>query len=1330
MLSLAIEDQDPFLETVKSALQDSNQSSLGDIVTKTLMPTKHRDHFARAIDVYALQIGYCRRLLEEASFSQVALETYRAEYLLNIQADPLEKIGNSTHELSTEEMDILNNASKWDPGKTPSAVKKEWESLKELEQETPFAQPKILFCCNLLTQESFDASFLEKINGEYQSDLQKLFDEFSESFEEQIKCKGQMYEPKTKCFIDIRSTDSKNLQVEAFKQKIFQTERPIYEKWTPALTPHEVFEQNNTIEEILKQASIACTTLTESTAEEIYEQTQIHRETRKKIFEQWSLQKSILHRQTFSVYQIPYYNLVKQGTRKPLIKRFEQDKIKRKDRLNFLKKHAPEILHIACANNQLNILQFLIEKIRMPQLRNEAGYYPIHYAVIGSRQGERPVCLNYLLTKGGNVNARGPFAYTPLHVAVMYGRLDLVDVLYQQGAHVDGIVEAAHFHVKPIHLAATRGEMGIVAFLITHGANPFVLNQERHSPLVEAILENNKTTIMTFFRHGIWLNASDRALLTEHLESTKSLSADDQQILDNPSSSDKPPSSDEPTTLEEPQPPKSAFEKMPEEKITSLLALSDNLIIDERDRSVLLQGTANSHALSLDNYLKGIWDLFYIDSKILMVCTVQETCASKLLNTDSFDPDIIKTMDHQYTIMIKVIPDLVKVYKLPTPSQSHIKNHKRWCLPSTPNTARIQIDAYEKECSDTVIITLQTPSDAQAIASASLPIAPASPPYQIRESQADPYEIIQQRLLTDLLEDKSFSLKAIEDVNQEYRKSIALLEIPADLALPEGFDIAMTFGAHLTPKWVLDFVHKAQETLRSIQRNCDKLFVRASNLKFAFDLGTSESFLLQQQEKGEISQNKHPDYYKLFRLCVEQDSTGIEVWNRDWQDHLLEACPKAFHIVCANNTLELAGYLLESIPNIPMLPDEYGRYPIHYAMLLTDILREDFIQRLINRGADINAIDDAFWTPMHLACARGDLDLVKLLVTLGASLQGLKGYDTPLHVAASRNRPAVVCYLLEQPPEKKVDVSALNQNGHTPVGAALLEGHLNIVNLFIKQEHYLSVQDIHAKDNSGSTAAHVACARGDLGLLKFLVGYDAPLQEANKDFDTPLHVAAFGDKPDVVCYLLAQGVDIHPLNQMGHTPLVSGILEGHLDIAKVFSEQGYWLRPEDKAILVAYLEHIAPIVCDSNLMAVIFKNISRCVTLEREVMRLIGCELSPHPSLEESHEVLVPQPVSSDLETPSIPPNSPMQTQVLVPLASETDTTAHLPSGPITYADQATALLYAAGATIMAHVPAAPTMPAALQTPLHYLYRSAIKPAVLTNSSNTTPPPAFSTPLP
>ncbi|MBP6104618.1 MAG: ankyrin repeat domain-containing protein [Gammaproteobacteria bacterium] len=1263
MLSLPPEEQGAFLKKVEFYLKESNQQSLANIVSKTLMPTKHRDFFARSIDVYDLQIKYCSRLLEEESFDETILENLHVDYQTNIQAESLEKLEKTSTELPEEEIAILNQASKWKPGKTPTEVQKELESLRALDQKTPVAAQKIVYCINLLATASFDTVFLEKIKKEYQSELENLFNQFLESFKDQIKHKDQIYDSEEKIFVNIQSKDDKNLQLEKFKTKLFANELPIYRTWKPSLTPLDVFSHRTAIEELREDASSTCETLAEAVTIETSEQSEIHQETRDKIFLQWSQERATLQRFTFSAYQQPYYNIVSKGSINDLKKRFKKDKIQ--DRLTYLKLHAPEILNIACTNNRLNMLRYLIEKTQMPQQKNNAGYYPIHYAVIGSKKGEGTAVLEYLLAHKADVNARGPFGYTPLHVAIMCDRLDLVIFLHQHGAHVDGIVEKEHYRLKPIHLASECQRVNIVGYLLQHGADPFVLNQERQSSLAKAILENNKVMIITFFRDGVWLTDLDRIFLNEHLKRENDLN------------------------------------NMPEKTIGSLLTLENDLKINDYDRSVLTE--VHIDTLSIDNYLKGIWDEFHILRKKTQIYALQEKYTSQLLSKP-FDPNIIQDLQNKYEIMIEAILILEPIGNFSVPNEDHVKIHQQWRLPLTPNEAKKQMVAYENDPNKPIIIALKKRG--------------SDSPYET----ADPYETIQQNFLKKkLLAQKTFLPLVIEGIQAEYHT--ALQSIQSTIVLPEEPGLDMTFSIDLSPEEAFDLLEKRRESLPITEKNRDKLFVRATNLKLAFDLGTSESFLIQQQEKGEISQNKHPDYYQIFRLCVEQDLMGLEAWNSDWQDHLLEACPKAFHIACANNTLTLADALLGTIP-IPMFPDEYGRYPIHYAMLLTKECRHHFIARLIHNNADINATDDAFWTPMHVACARDDLDLVKLLVTLGASLQGVKGYDTPLHVAASRNKPEVVRYLLEQPPEKKVHVSALNQNGHTPVGVALLEGHLNIVKLFIEQEHYLSVQDIHAKNDYDSTASHLACARGDLDLLTFLVGYDAPLQEANKDGDTPLHVGAFHNHPEVVFYLLKQRVDALALNQSDHTPLVSAILEGHLDVAKVFLEQGYWLRPQDKAILVAYLEHIAPIVCDSNLMAVTFKNISLCVTLEKRVMELIGYKLSAHPSLNESYEALLAPPVPSNAQEQSVPSNSTPTETILS--TSETDRALSLTQEPITsYADQATALLYSAGvkigAKIRANVPTTPTMAAALQRPLHYLYRSTLNPEVLTNSSNTTP---------
>ncbi len=54
------------------------------------------------------------------------------------------------------------------------------------------------------------------------------------------------------------------------------------------------------------------------------------------------------------------------------------------------------------------------------------------------------------------------------------------------------------------------------------------------------------------------------------------------------------------------------------------------------------------------------------------------------------------------------------------------------------------------------------------------------------------------------------------------------------------------------------------------------------------------------------------------------------------------------------------------------------------------------------------------WTPLHLACSQGHLEIVKILLTLGgAKVNILAGeHGTPLHCAARAGKVQIVSYLL------------------------------------------------------------------------------------------------------------------------------------------------------------------------------------------------------------------------------------------------------------------------------------------------------------------------------
>ena len=117
--------------------------------------------------------------------------------------------------------------------------------------------------------------------------------------------------------------------------------------------------------------------------------------------------------------------------------------------------------------------------------------------------------------------------------------------------------------------------------------------------------------------------------------------------------------------------------------------------------------------------------------------------------------------------------------------------------------------------------------------------------------------------------------------------------------------------------------------------------------------------------------------------------------------------------------------------------DEHGQTALHYAALA---LRAKVVALLLERGAEVDAVDALAGTPLHVACdvrladPAEQLAVLRLLLDLGANVNAVANHDvTPLHRATRARNPAAVKLLLEH----GAAVDARDARGSTPLRRAV-----------------------------------------------------------------------------------------------------------------------------------------------------------------------------------------------------------------------------------------------------------------------------------------------------
>ncbi|XP_068163381.1 ankyrin repeat domain-containing protein 16 [Antennarius striatus] len=261
--------------------------------------------------------------------------------------------------------------------------------------------------------------------------------------------------------------------------------------------------------------------------------------------------------------------------------------------------------------------------------------------------------------------------------------------------------------------------------------------------------------------------------------------------------------------------------------------------------------------------------------------------------------------------------------------------------------------------------------------------------------------------------------------------------------------------------------------------------------------------------------------------------------------------------------------------------NDYKR-PLHEAASMG---HQSCVRCLLQRGATVDCLKKADWTPLMMSCTRRNLDVIQELLSHGAdpALKNKDGWNS-FHIACREGHPLVVQHLLHVAPdiwrtESKIgrtplhtaamhgcqDVvrillerccppDSIDSCGVTPFMDAIRNGHVSVARLLL-ETHQVSPA---ATDNVGAQPVHQAAVTGQDEALRFLV------RELKVDVNqratgiqlTALHYAAKEGQTSTIKTLLELGADLHARDGKGRSALHMASVGQHVDAAMALMQLG------------------------------------------------------------------------------------------------------------------------------------------------------------------------------
>jgi len=237
-------------------------------------------------------------------------------------------------------------------------------------------------------------------------------------------------------------------------------------------------------------------------------------------------------------------------------------------------------------------------------------------------------------------------------------------------------------------------------------------------------------------------------------------------------------------------------------------------------------------------------------------------------------------------------------------------------------------------------------------------------------------------------------------------------------------------------------------------------------------------------------------------------------------------------------------------PDYPWQDSQLAIHPFTAHPLYTASLKGLYVivQKLLDKGADINARAGRYGTALHAASLNGHEKIVQLLLERGADINAWSiHYCSALKAASSNSHEKIAQLLLE----RGTITNTWSIYYSRALRAASSNGHEKIVQLLLERGAV-----IYPLGHGKGTALQAASSNGHEKIVQLLLERGADINAQSVYYGCALQAASSNGHEKIVLLLLGRGADINVQSVRDGSALQAASSKGHEKIVQLLLERG------------------------------------------------------------------------------------------------------------------------------------------------------------------------------